>query len=193
MSGFFREMFDVMTFYKPIKLVVQEQKSILYSLIIIFIFFFFFSALSIALKAILTFTVDVPSLVDVVSRMLFLLLFLVVHVIFSSLAVFSLSRIIARRGSFTKLLSTNFFLVASATPFLLVIFIPFADFAGLLLFFLGTMIYLIFIYEAIANIFTITTLKTFLLLFLYVLVSIGVYYAFIQISTFLGLPNFGII
>ena len=184
MLEFFREMFDVMTFYRPVRLVAEERRGIADSLSKLAVVFIVFSAASLVLTAAVSF----PEILGPLQAKCFVLLSLftliIVHMPFAAGAVFLASRLFTRSGGFPQLLSVSYFLAASASIFILVYFIPFAEVAGLLFIVLGTALYLYFLNESFEQLFGVSHAKSLLLLIVYLLVLAGFAFVALRLGGF---------
>ena len=166
-----REMFDVMTFYKPIDVVVEEVNPVPVSLRNMFIVFVSLSLVSVLLSVILNLSNPVPPALEKSTAMLFLFVFLLLQVPVSSAVVFLLSRPFSSSGNLGRFVSVNYFLLACASIFLFPVFVPFAEFAGMLLFALGAILSLYFLEETIERMFGFNSVWSFTFLAIYVMVA----------------------
>lgn len=183
--GSIREMFDIMTLYKPLNVLIDEGKSVVGSVLRLFGVFLFFSLLALLPGLMNTDTAFQFFLNNILPIWIFFS-FLVLQATFSSIAVYALSRFFSGKGTFTGFLGLNFFLLACSSVFTLVSVVPFAEFPGLILFFLGWALYLYFLGELIEIMFGLSFIKSLGLLVVYLGSGAGLYFG---INFVLGLFN----
>jgi len=179
-------MFDVMTFYKPVATVFHEQKKIQLSLFSMLAFFLIFFVIASFLTALKDFSAFPGSLIELFLRLLVIFFILLVHVPFSSGLTFLISRLYTKKEKIGKFIETNYFLVAAASPFILIFFMPFAEFAGQILMALGVILYLYFAGESIEMHFGLSPMKSFLLSLLYIIVFITFSFAGFFLARYLS-------
>ncbi len=176
-----REMIDLITFYKPVPILVEEGKPLHESVLSLLGVFAFFALLS-SLLGLAVYSGSPGEIIPKkIAPMAFALAFVLVQVPLSSAVVFALSRFVSKNGDFLKMVSLNFFMLSSTCLFMLIITVPFAEFAGLILFPFGLGIYLYFVLGIIEKLFRVSSLKSLALLVAYIIFSIalmaGIYLA----------------
>lgn len=162
-----REMFDVMTFYKPVGIVVEEQRSLFMSVMLLVVVTVGYWLIASVLSA---FASQSDIITQFITRSVafFALFFIILfQVPLSSLAVFFVSRLFSSKGDLIKLMALNFFLVASAGLLMFVVMIPFAEFAGAVFLIIGGAIYLYFTNEVFEKMFGVPHFQSIILLIFY--------------------------
>ena len=165
-------MFDVMTLFKPAGIILQNPQKIEVSFIAVIVSYVLFLVISSALLLLKGLGTFVPSLIALAVRSGLILFVILIHVPLASGVVFLLSRIFSRKGQLTHFVSVNYFFAAASTIFVLVFFVPFAEFAGQILLALGVILYSYFVNEAIEKLFELSPAKAFLLLLVYLAVLV---------------------
>ena len=181
MKNEFRELFDVMTFYEPINNVIETDKPIQQSIISMFSFFLIFFLISVILETISNFELNVLNIINKGTQFFLILVLFLVHVPLATIVIFSISRLFSKKGTLKKLLSANYFFATAVSPFVLIFFVPFAEFAGQILLFVGLGIYFYFVNESIEKIFEFSPLKTLLFSFFYIGVFVSLAYGLFSI------------
>ncbi|PIN85444.1 MAG: hypothetical protein COV47_02115 [Candidatus Diapherotrites archaeon CG11_big_fil_rev_8_21_14_0_20_37_9] len=187
MRGLFRELFDVLTFYKPIMTIVQEEKPILNSIITFFLVFFTFFVPIILLVLAFNFS-SLNIVLDKGLGMLLLFLHFFINVPLSSVVVFFISRVFTKEGNLVIFMGTNFFVMAGIIPFFLMVNVPLAEFAGLIFMALGIFLYFYFIFAILESMFKLSPLKTFFLWLIYfAMTPILLFYSGLTILSLTGI------
>ncbi len=181
MLRIFSEMFEVMTFYRPIKALAEEGRGFFSSALALAAVFAAFSVVIAAVTAAMAFfssgqfgETQLTQLAgqltgkSLLMAVLFALVF--AEAIIGTLFVFAFSRLFSNKGSIEELLGINFFILASASGFALVYFVPFSQFAGIIFLFLGVVLYLYFLNEAFEAMLGVSHGKSMVLLLLYFIV-----------------------
>jgi hypothetical protein len=197
----FREMFDVATLYKPVKIVVEEKKSILFSLLYSFVYLVFFVVITAALTLIFNFQAFFEEMLWKSIAMFFVVLAFLASAPFPLVLVFVVSRFIVKsKNRFEKLaeklielFSAAYFITASLLPFFLIIFIPFGEFAGMLFFVLGIALYFYFLNLIFEKVFSTTPFQSMVLLIVYILPWFALATAIFAILLFLNVLPFQIL
>ncbi len=172
-------MLEVMTFYKPIKALVEENISIPGSLLRLAAVFLAFAAIISAISfaadyqgaSSLSLQSEEFSVAALVGKLMVLgtiLAAILLFAFFGSLAAFILSRAFSQKGGLERLLAVNYFLLASSSMLALLYFIPFAQFAGIIFLFLGVALYLYFLNESFEAMFGLSSGKNIVLLLAYI-------------------------
>ena len=158
-----------MTFYKPIDSVFAEKMDVFHSLLglswVCLVFFIYASLFSVFSG----FEFLFKNIVD--NAIFFGGYFFagLVYIPFTSFVIFLISRLFSRKGNIVRLVSLNYFIFASASLFILIFFVPLLEFAGLILFPLGVILYLYFLNELLEKMFELSPAKSILLTVIYVL------------------------
>ena len=164
-------MFDIITFYKPITMLAEEGKGIGESIAALFGVFAVFLAVSAAAKFLVLSQgigqIISGTLIPVVAAFIFLL----VQVPLVSAAIFLVSRPFSKKSSLQNFISLNFFLLACTSLMMLVILVPFAEFAGLVMLPFGFIIYLYFLEGLMEKQFGVVSIQALSLLVFYLLIT----------------------
>lgn len=185
-------MFEFMTLYRPVNAVVAEERGIgysIYGLLMVFLFYAivitFFSVmvdnLSFFSPPATGFTVSAAT----ANRLLTLPLvfvFVLVQVPICSGAVFLVSRLFSKNGSFQKILALNYFIVSSTSLFTLLLLVPLAEFAGMVMLFLGVALSLYFLNEAFEKVFAVQSSVSVGLLILYLGLTVVLLLGFLSLT-----------
>jgi hypothetical protein len=163
-----REMFDVMTFYKPIGIVVEENRNIFMSILLLTVVTLIYWIISSAFLAIAYSSNFLENFLAKSWIFIGIFVFLIVQIPLSSTAVFIISRIFSSTGELKKLIAINYFLAASAGLLSFVIMIPFAEFAGAVFLAISFALYLYFTNEVFQKFFNISNLQSIILLIFYI-------------------------
>ena len=171
-----RELVDVMTFYKPIHILAEEGKPLMVSLLSLLLVFVFYGVVFVGLSALMSGAFSSEMLQSPEMKTLEkAFAFLILQVPIATTAAFILSRIFTRKGSLAGIISVNYFLCACAALFALVTIIPYAQFAGLLLFLLSGILYLYFLEESFEKLFEISSLKSVGLTIVYAIITLSLW------------------
>jgi len=167
-------MFDVMTLFKPIHIVAQEPRNVSTSFANLFLVFLVYFIGVIALTVAFNVDAFVSAPLDLLTDILIIFpsifFFIFVAIPISSISVFLLSRIFSKTGNMIQFLSVGYFLASASSLFALVIFVPFAEFAGLILLFLGIVLFLYFLNEVMETMFAVSPAQSLFLLLIYLAV-----------------------
>ncbi len=176
LPGFLEEMFEVMTFYRPVRTLVEEDMKISASLGKLLGVFVLFAAVISVVAAVASYPAILVStgtftawLVAKLSFFPLLFACIFAYVLVGSAGAFLFSRLFSSKGSLERLLGVNYFLAAAASIFALLFFIPFSQFAGLLLLSLGAVLYLYFLNETFSAMFGLSHAKSILALLVYLI------------------------
>ncbi len=184
----FREMFDLMTFYKPVQILAEEGKSPRDSLAAIIGVYLFFAIAVFAINFALAGGSPLSAFRKYSAVVIFMFVFSLVQIPLVSGMVFWISRSFSKKGSLIGFISANFFLFASASMLILVYLIPFATFAGLVLAPLGIVLYLFFLEGLMEKTFGIKSILGLSLLIAYLVFSGVLIYAAFAAAAALQIP-----
>lgn len=184
--AFFREMFDLATFFKPVSMFVDEAPRLPYSLKCYFSAFILFGFFSGVLNYFISGGIS-GALLQLRPLALSMLLFLIITPV-SSAAVFAVSRLFSRKGSYVAFLSIVFFALASCCLLALTIFLPYAEFAGFVMVPLGSILFLYFLNESMGRIFGIGPVKSLFLVLVYLGSSVAMVWAAGHVMSLLKIP-----
>lgn len=164
-----QEMFDIITFYKPIRLISKEKHSTfieILRLVKVFLFYWLFSSALIVLVS-----RSISQDIFFKSGLVFLgvFLFFILQAIIGCVVAFLVSRLFSSNGSFFSLLGLNYYVLSAVSLIFLVSSVPMAEFAGLIFFLLGIGLYLFFLNELFSNFFSVSHFKSFIISVFYVL------------------------
>ena len=162
-------MFDIMTFFKPVRVLTEEKRPVSSSLASLFSVFAVFLVFSVLLSAALNFSNPVNAAIKKSIEVCSLFALMLLHVPISSFFVFIFGKLFSGKGDFGQILSVFYFLAASSSLFMFLYFVPFAEFAGIVLLALGLLLYFYFVNECIQAFFALSNTKTFFMLLFYIL------------------------
>ncbi len=188
MLGIFSQMFEVLTFYKPIKALVEEKHRLFISIAAMAAIFIIFAAIIAAFSAGADYVsanfggapqgfAAAGGLAGKLAPLPFFFALFLLGGLAGSVAVFAISRLFSKSGTLESLLAVNYFLIAACSMFVLVSFVPFAQFAGMIFLFMGAVLYLYFLNEVFEAMFAVSSGKGMMLLALYLIVCGGMYFA----------------
>lgn len=166
-----REIFDIITFYKPISSLAEEGKGIFESAAALFGVFALFTAVSLALRYAISPSNPAALFQAAVIPIASVFAFVLVQVPVASTAVFLVSRTFSSKTSLSEMVSLNYFLLACTSILMLVTIVPFAEFAGLVMLPFGLVIYTYFLEGLFEKLFGISSIQGLSLLVLYLLVT----------------------
>lgn len=162
-----REMFDLVTFLKPVHVLVEENRKIYAEIIrLIFVVFIYWAVSSILVFAFNYNTWYVTLAANSVVFAVYLFVVLV-QIPVGSFVSYIISRFFSQKGDILNLITVNYFLAASASLLILVGFLPYAEFASLILTIMGFALYMYFLNEIFEKIFSISPMQSLILLVFY--------------------------
>ena len=172
----FRSFFDLITFYKSVPEFVNEKAAFLDSILNYFFIIAIFFAVTLVMTLILSpasFLEKMAAYAALIAAFFFLIQ--IAAVLISSLIIQLLCKLYGSKVQFQSTFLILFRLVSFISMLFLVLFIPFADFAKIVLFFLGTVFFVYFLFQTLKEIYSFSNVRTALVSLVFLLVFVVVY------------------
>ncbi len=163
-----QDLFDVITFYKPIKVVSKENHFVFHEILKLFKIFVFYWLFSLGIIILVSRALDINTFSNTSVIFLDVFLFFFAQALVSSFFAFLISRIFSKTGSFLGLLGLNYYLLSAISILFLVSSVPLAEFSGLIFFMLGSGLYLFFLNELFSAFFQVSGIKSLVITIFYV-------------------------
>ena len=174
-----RSLFDIISFYKSVPELITETKSVAsaaFDFIAVALLYF---VSSVFLK--IVFFISSPEkLPEVLLLMVLFFGFVLAEVLAllaAALLVFAFSRLFRAKGSLQQLLAVQLRVLSAINLFVLVVFIPFADFAKIIFLFLAVIFLPFFSLRVLDGLFSLTAIKSVVLMLFYLVVFLSVIFA----------------
>ncbi|MEM4390993.1 MAG: hypothetical protein QXX06_03975 [Candidatus Diapherotrites archaeon] len=185
-----QDLFDVITFYKPVRLIAKEKHTVFDGVAKIFKILLFYWIFSSSLVIIASRSLSQDIFFNSGITFFGVFMFFLLQAFVGCFFAFIVSRLFSKNGDFVSLLGLNYYLLSAVSLVFLVSSVPFADFAGLIFFLLGLGLYLFLLNELFANFFVISHFKSLIISVFYVL-SVLLFFIFC-IFVFTGKISFSL-
>ena len=174
-----RSLFDIISFYKSVPELITETKSVASAAVDFIAVALLYFVSSVFLK--IVFFISSPEkLPEVLLLMVLFFGFVLAEVLAllaAALLVFAFSRLFRAKGSLQQLLAVQLRVLSAINLFVLVVFIPFADFAKIIFLFLAVIFLPFFSLRVLDSLFSLTAIKSVVLMLFYLVVFLSVIFA----------------
>ncbi|AJF59808.1 MAG: hypothetical protein J4224_00365 [Candidatus Diapherotrites archaeon] len=174
-----RSLFDIISFYKSVPELITETKSVASAAVDFIAVALLYFVSSVFLK--IVFFISSPEkLPEVLLLMVLFFGFVLAEVLAllaAALLVFAFSRLFRAKGSLQQLLAVQLRVLSAINLFVLVVFIPFADFAKIIFLFLAVIFLPFFSLRVLDGLFSLTAIKSVVLMLFYLVVFLSVIFA----------------
>jgi len=189
-----RNYLDLLTFHKTMPEFINENRGFNETLLDYGAILFVYAALTAMLLLLLKFGFFVQNIAAYIIIITSLFLFANAIAILSGSAIaFVLAKLWLADANFAKFFSIMLRIAAAINLLLLVLFIPFADFAKIILFFLAVILSFYFTYSAISEYFSLSTIKSAAIFLVFWLIAAAVWIAVCLVAVLLLNEPFGLL
>ena len=189
-----RNYLDLLTFHKTMPEFINENRGFNETLLDYGAILFVYAALTAMLLLLLKFGFFVQNIAAYIIIITSLFLFANAIAILSGSAIaFVLAKLWLADANFAKFFSIMLRIAAAINLLLLVLFIPFADFAKIILFFLAVIFSFYFTYSAISEYFSLSTIKSAAIFLVFWLIAAAVWIAVCLVAVLLLNEPFGLL
>ena len=189
-----RNCLDLLTFHKTMPEFINENRGFNDTLLDYGAILFVYAALTAMLLLLLKFGFFVQNIAAYIIIITSLFLFANAIAILSGSAIaFVLAKLWLADANFAKFFSIMLRIAAAINLLILVLFIPFADFAKIILFFLAVILSFYFTYSAISEYFSLSTIKSAAIFLVFWLIAAAVWIAVCLVAVLLLNEPFGLL